>query len=94
MNKKPNEDEALKLLLSYMGYSEKFTDMWDYDITFCPNKECHLFSKCLRNTDRLKDYPYPVSMCGFKPDDNGNCEHYIPQECKTNKTKGRKNGKR
>ena len=86
-----NEDEALKLLLSYMGYSEKVTGMWDYDITFCPNKECHLFSKCLRNTDRLKDYPYPVSMCGFKPDANGNCEHYIPQK---HKTKGRKNGKR
>ena len=90
MSKKPNEDEALRVLLSYMGWSEKLTDMWDYDITFCPNKECPKFSKCLRNTDRLKNYPYPVSMCGFKPDDNGNCEHYIPQK---HKMKGRKNEK-
>lgn len=90
MSNRLTEDEALRVLLSYMGWSEKLNDMWDYDITFCPNKECPKFSKCLRNTDRLKDYPYPVSMCGFKPDDNGNCEHYIPQK---HKTKGRKNEK-
>lgn len=89
-NKRLNEEEALRVLLSYMGWSEKLTDMWDYDITFCPNKECPKFSKCFRNTDRLKDYPYPVSMCGFKPDENGKCDMFYPQK---HKTKRRKNAK-
>jgi hypothetical protein len=78
MSKKLTEDEALKMLLSYMGQSKMITDTWDFDITFCANKECHLFSKCLRNSDRLKNHPYQVSMCGFKPDENGKCENYIP----------------
>jgi len=50
----------------------------NYDITFCANKTCNLRANCERNTDRLKDYPYPVSMAAFTPDENGNCEHYVP----------------
>lgn len=50
----------------------------NYDITFCANKTCKLSANCERNTDRLKDYPYSVSMAAFTPDENGNCEYYVP----------------
>lgn len=85
--------DILELLCALYGITEEVVDSWDYDITFCGNKECPLRPKCGRNTDRLKDYPYPVSMCGFKPDENGNCEMFYPQKHKTNKMKRRKNAK-
>ena len=50
----------------------------NYDITFCANKSCPKRQNCERNTDRLKDYPYPVSMALFTPYENSNCEHYVP----------------
>jgi len=56
--------------------------MSSFDITFCANKECRLRKNCERNTDRLKDYPYPVSMAGFTPDENGECDHYCPLDDK------------
>lgn len=52
--------------------------MSSFDITFCPNKTCTKRANCERNTDRLKDYPYPVSMAGFHQDENGDCEYYVP----------------
>ena len=52
--------------------------MSSFDITFCPNKNCPLRQNCNRNSDRLAGYPYPVSMAGFAPDENGECEYYWP----------------
>lgn len=52
--------------------------MSSFDITFCGNKYCPKRQNCERNTDRLKNYPYPVSMAGFAPDENGECEYYVP----------------
>ena len=52
--------------------------MSSFDITFCPNKTCTKRANCERNSDRLKDYPYPVSMAGFAPDENGECEYFCP----------------
>lgn len=52
--------------------------MSSFDITFCPNKDCPKRQNCERNSDRLKNYPYPVSMAGFAPDENGECEYYCP----------------
>ena len=52
--------------------------MSSFDITFCPNKDCPKRQSCERNSDRLKNYPYPVSMAGFAPDKNGECEYYCP----------------
>ncbi len=52
--------------------------MSSFDITFCPNKDCQKRQSCERNSDRLKNYPYPVSMAAFAPDENGECEYYCP----------------
>ena len=52
--------------------------MSSFDITFCPNKDCPKRQNCERNSDRLKNYPYPVSMAGFAPNENGECEYYCP----------------
>ena len=52
--------------------------MSSFDITFCPNKDCPKRQSCERNSDRLKNYPYPVSMAGFAPNENGECEYYCP----------------
>ena len=49
-----------------------------YDITFCPNKTCPLRPNCERNSDRLEGYHHPVSMAGFAPDNNGQCDYYVP----------------
>ena len=50
--------------------------MSSFDITFCANHTCKKRENCERNSDRLKDYPYPVSMAGFAPDENGECEYF------------------
>lgn len=52
--------------------------MSSFDITFCANKNCPKRQNCKRNTDRLVTFFYPVSMAAFAPDENGNCEHYVP----------------
>ena len=52
--------------------------MSSFDITFCANHTCKKRENCERNSDRLKDYPYPVSMAGFAPDENGECEYFCP----------------
>ena len=54
--------------------------MSSFDITFCANKDCPLRENCERNSDRLKNYPYPVSMAAFAPDENGECEYYCPMK--------------
>ena len=54
--------------------------MSSYDICFCANKTCPLRANCERNTDRLAGYPWPVSMAGFAPDENGECEYYCPMK--------------
>lgn len=48
-----------------------------YDITFCDNENCKKRKTCERRTDRLKNYPYPVSMSHFEPDGDGNCDEYF-----------------
>ena len=48
-----------------------------YDICFCDNEKCKKRSTCLRNTERLKNYPYPVSMSHFVPDKRGKCSDYL-----------------
>jgi hypothetical protein len=48
------------------------------DLTMCLNKECPLADNCLRfcaPPDRLAQY-----YSDFAPDDEGNCEHYIPMD--------------
>lgn len=52
----------------------------NYDITFCANKTCPLRANCERNSDRMKDCPYPVWMCNFKPNKNGTCVFYMPMK--------------
>lgn len=49
----------------------------NYDICFCANHKCPLRNSCERDTSRLADYKWPVSMAGFKPDKDGHCEHFI-----------------
>ena len=60
--------------------------MSSFDITFCGNKYCPKRKNCERNTDRLKNYPYPVSMAGFSPDENGECEYYVPMNEESEET--------
>ena len=38
--------------------------MGSYDITFCQNINCEN-KECLRHQDRLKDYPYSISIARF-----------------------------
>lgn len=45
-----------------------------YDISFCSNKNC-TDTSCRRNQDRLKDYPYPVSIMDFP-----RCEKWVNGE--------------
>jgi hypothetical protein len=53
-------------------------DNWmSYDICFCDNEKCKKRSTCLRNTERLKDWHYPVSMSHFAPDKRGKCSEYL-----------------
>ena len=59
--------------------------MSSFDITFCANKTCTKRQDCERNSDRLKDYHYPVSMAGFHPDENGECEYFCPLPLDNNK---------
>ncbi len=45
----------------------------------CSNKECHMRLKCLRYflfKSELHDATDEV--CDFEPDDEGECEHFIP----------------
>ena len=61
-------------------------DNWmSYDICFCDNEKCKKRSTCLRNTERLKDYPYPVSMSHFIPDKRGKCPEYLSNKPKKQK---------
>ena len=48
--------------------------MGSYDISFCSNKNCTDIT-CRRNQDRLKDYPYPVSIMDFP-----RCEKWVNGE--------------
>lgn len=59
----------------------------NYDITFCTNTRCPSRKSCGRDTNRLADYQWPVSMACFKPDKYGYCEHHI----KTTKEKSNEN---
>lgn len=57
-----------------------------YDITFCDNENCKKRKTCERRTDRLKNYPYPVSMLHFEPDKKGKCDEYLKKEVYKPKT--------
>ena len=59
----------------------------EYDICFCDNEKCKKRSTCLRNTERLKNYPYPVSMSHFVPDKRGKCSDYITNKIKKDSKK-------
>ena len=50
----------------------------NYDICFCANKECKQRKFCARNTDRLKNWPWPVAMALFMPDEELKCNDFIP----------------
>ena len=53
--------------------------MWiSMDITFCDNTKCKKRSKCRRNMELLKNYPYPVSVSHFSPDKRGRCGEFLP----------------
>lgn len=52
-----------------------------YDICFCNKPKCADPSKCRRNPERLKKYPYPVAMGELADlDANGNCANFYPWE--------------
>lgn len=51
--------------------------MTSFDITFCDNENCKKRKTCERRTERLKNYPYPVSMSHFEPDEDGTCDEYF-----------------
>ena len=49
------------------------------EYALCSNKECHMRLKCLRYflfKSELHDATDEV--CDFEPDDEGECEHFIP----------------
>lgn len=60
--------------------------MTSFDITFCDNENCKKRKTCERRTERLKTYPYPVSMSHFEPDEDGKCDEYLKKEVYKPKT--------
>ena len=48
-----------------------------YDITFCDNTKCKKWNKCFRSMETVRDYPYPVSVSHFTPDERGRCSYFI-----------------
>jgi len=59
--------------------------MFSYDICFCSHPTCADPSKCRRDPERLRDYPYLVSMADLNAfDSDGNCANFYPVETPKN----------
>lgn len=52
--------------------------MASLDRTFCTNAQCPKSDRCGRSTKRLAGKRAIVAMAGFKPKDDGTCEHEEP----------------